>query len=62
MDIRFLSNLPQSEIHHSVQDDQGQERYQTMDEEIHVDDINFVVVNILSKTCSDNNQVLYIGN
>ena len=33
-----------------------------MDEEIHVDDINFVVVTILSKTCSDNNQVLYIGN
>ena len=56
--VRLLSDLPESEIHHGVEDDQRQQRYQTMDEEIHVDDVNFVVVTILTETGANNDQIL----
>ena len=57
-DLGLPAHLPQSEEDAGVEDDQGEQRDEAVDDEVHVDDINLVIVTILTKTCANNNQIL----
>ena len=59
-DLGLPAHLPQSEEDAGVEDDQGEQRDEAVDDEVHVDDINLVIVTILTKTCANNNQILRI--
>ena len=58
--LRIPGHLPQAEVDAGVEHNQGEQRHEAVDDEVHVDDINLVIVTILTKTCANNNQILRI--
>ena len=57
--LRIPGHLPQAEVDAGVEHNQGEQRDEAVDDEVHVDDINLVIVTILTKTCANNNQILW---
>ena len=56
--LRLPRHLPQPEVDAGVEDDQGEQGDEAVYYEVHVDEVNLVIVAILTKTSSHDDQIL----